>query len=172
MFLNLTCSKLFQCVLGLSVYIQATVNINQNFLKVVVHVIITDQWSQTKCLYEIQITVIYSSAILVTVMSECHVKRVICKTWTRTLANNADPDRSCRMQQLIKVCTVCLNHRKPRVKVPIQDHFSQSTLRDIETTSAVSALFFLIHMIIKVYYLLSITDKTRHAPCLMCHNSR
>ena len=37
--------------------------------------------------------VIYSHAILVTVMSECHVKRVICKTWTGTLANSADADQ-------------------------------------------------------------------------------
>ena len=43
---------------------------------------------------EIQVTVIYSRAILVAVMSECCVKRVICKTWTGTLANSADPDQT------------------------------------------------------------------------------
>ena len=37
--------------------------------------------------------VIYSHTILVAVMSECSVKRVICKTWTGTLANSADPDQ-------------------------------------------------------------------------------
>ena len=45
---------------------------------------------------KIQKVVIYSHAILVTVTSECYVKRVICKTWTGlsagTLANCADPD--------------------------------------------------------------------------------
>ena len=44
-------------------------------------------------LYKIQLTVIYSHVILVTVTSGCHVKRVICKTWTGTLANSADPDQ-------------------------------------------------------------------------------
>ena len=46
---------------------------------------------------EIQITVIYSRAILVAVMSECCVNRVICKIWTGTfgtLANSADPDQT------------------------------------------------------------------------------
>ena len=37
--------------------------------------------------------VIYSHAILVAVMSEYRVKRVICKTWTGTLANSEDPDQ-------------------------------------------------------------------------------
>ena len=37
--------------------------------------------------------VIYSCAILITVMSECPVKKVICKTWTGTLANSEDPDQ-------------------------------------------------------------------------------
>ena len=35
----------------------------------------------------------YSRAILVAVTSECRVKMVICKTWTATLANSADPDQ-------------------------------------------------------------------------------
>ena len=40
---------------------------------------------------KIQVKVIYSRAIHVTVMSECHTKTVICKTWTGTLANSAEP---------------------------------------------------------------------------------
>ena len=44
----------------------------QNFLKVIVHVIIIDQLNQTACLYEIQVTVIYSQAILGAMASECH----------------------------------------------------------------------------------------------------
>ena len=44
-------------------------------------------------LYEIQVTVIYSRAILITVTSECRVKRVIFKTWTEALANSAGPDQ-------------------------------------------------------------------------------
>ena len=41
---------------------------------------------------EIQVTVLYSHAILV-ITSECSVKKFMCKTWTRTLANSADPDQ-------------------------------------------------------------------------------
>ena len=32
--------------------------------------------------------------MLVTVMSECLVKKAICETWTGTLANSADPDQT------------------------------------------------------------------------------
>ena len=56
--------------------------------------IVMDQWNQTACLYEIQVTVIYSHAILVTVTSGCGVKRVICGT----LADSADPDQT---QQIV-----------------------------------------------------------------------
>ena len=63
------------------------------FIKVVVHVIITDQW--------IQVTVIYSRSSLVAVTSECCVKRVICKTWTDfstgTLENKTDQDQTPRI---------------------------------------------------------------------------
>ena len=59
----------------------------------VVNVIIVDQWNQTTCLYEIQVTVIYSRASLVAMTSDSSVKRV-CKTWTRTLANSEDPDQT------------------------------------------------------------------------------
>ena len=45
-------------------------------------------------LYEIQVTVIYSLAILVAVTSDCRVSRVICKTWTGTLAKRTDSDQS------------------------------------------------------------------------------
>ena len=43
---------------------------------------------------KIQVIVIYSRAILVAVTSECRVRRVICKTWTGILANNADLDQT------------------------------------------------------------------------------
>ena len=36
----------------------------------------------------------YSRTILVSVKSECHVKRVICKTWIGTLADSVDPDQT------------------------------------------------------------------------------
>ena len=55
--------------------------------------IITDQRNQTAHLYEIQVTVIYSCAILVTV-TECRAKRVNYKTWTETFANSAGPDKT------------------------------------------------------------------------------
>ena len=45
--------------------------IHQNFLEVVVPVIIIDQWNQTARLYEIQVTVIYSHAILCDVKVPC-----------------------------------------------------------------------------------------------------
>ena len=35
-----------------------------------------------------------SDTILVIVTLECRVKLVICKTWTATLANSADPDQT------------------------------------------------------------------------------
>ena len=47
-----------------------------------------------RALNEIHVMVIYSRDILVIVTSECHVKRVIYKTWTGTLANSADPDQT------------------------------------------------------------------------------
>ena len=59
--------------------------------------------------------VFYSRATLVTVTSECRVKRVICKTWSWTLANNIDLDQTAQ-KRVIRVCTICLNYRKLRVK--------------------------------------------------------
>ena len=44
--------------------------------------------------YEIHVTVIYSHAIFLAVTSECPVTRVICKTWSGTLANSADADQA------------------------------------------------------------------------------
>ena len=43
-------------------------------------------------------------------------KEVISKTWTGTLANSANPDQTPRKRRLIRVCTVCLNYRKFRIK--------------------------------------------------------
>ena len=43
---------------------------------------------------EIHVTVIYSRTILVAMTSEYRIKRVICKTWTVTFANSADPDQT------------------------------------------------------------------------------
>ena len=37
---------------------------------------------------------IHSRAILVNVTEECHIKRVIHKTWTGTLATSVDPDQT------------------------------------------------------------------------------
>ena len=44
-------------------------------------------------LYEIQVTINYSRGSLVAVTSECHAKRIICKTWTGIWVNRADPDQ-------------------------------------------------------------------------------
>ena len=56
---------------------------------------------------EIQVTVIYSRAVLDTETSECRVKWVICKTWTGILVNSTDPDQTTQN-------AVCLNYRKLR----------------------------------------------------------
>ena len=55
--------------------------------------IVTDQCNQT-LRYRIQVTVIYSHAILDTVTSECSVKRVTCKTWTGTLTKTVQTDQT------------------------------------------------------------------------------
>ena len=49
---------------GSTVYNQSKVYIHQNFLKVVVHVIIIDQWNQTALFYEIQVMIIQSNLII------------------------------------------------------------------------------------------------------------
>ena len=53
------------------VYNRAKVYKHQNYLNVVVHVILIDKWNQTARLYEIQETVIYSRAVLFVLKSEC-----------------------------------------------------------------------------------------------------
>ena len=68
--------------------------IHLNFLQVVVHMIIIDQWNQTARLYEIEVTIIFNRAILVALTSECHVKTVIWQTWTGILTNSADADQT------------------------------------------------------------------------------
>ena len=60
----------------------AKVYVHQNFLNVVVHVIIIGQYNQTARFYEIQVTVFNSGAILIALTLECDVftvKRVTCK---------------------------------------------------------------------------------------------
>ena len=77
--------------------------------------ITTAQLNQTVGLYKIQVMAIYSHAILVTVTSECQVKRVICKTWTGTLANSADPNQMLQMSDQGLHCLLKLqevNYRK------------------------------------------------------------
>ena len=92
-------------VLESIVYNRAKVYIHQNFHTVVIYVMIIYRWNQT-----VRLCKIYSGAILVTVASECPVKRVICKTWTGALANSADPDQTLQnavsdqgMHQLLKI---------------------------------------------------------------------
>ena len=62
---------------------------HKNFLTVVAHVIIIDLWNQSARLYEIQVIIIYIAALFLSLTPERRVKRVICKTWTETLANSA-----------------------------------------------------------------------------------
>ena len=72
------------------VYNRAIVYKRQIFYQVVVHAIITDQWNSSTRLYNIQETVIYSRAILVSVQFQ----EDICKTLTVTLINSADLDQT------------------------------------------------------------------------------
>ena len=65
-------------------------------------------------LYEIQVTDIYNCAVLVTVTSECHVKRA--KTWTETLANSADSDQMPRNAASDQGLHCFINYRELRVK--------------------------------------------------------
>ena len=89
--------------------------------------------NQTARLYENQITVIYSRAV----MSECLVKGVICKTWTVALANSADLDQMLQNVASDQGLHCCLNYWKLRVEwkffSPRLRPFSQPTLRDIST---------------------------------------
>ena len=86
-----------------------------------------------------------SCVFFVVMTSECCVKRVICKTWTRlsavTLGNNADPDQTPHNAESDQGLLVCLNYRKLSVNekvlllVPILP-----TLTDNRPASVVSAL--------------------------------
>ena len=67
-----------------------SIQTQKNVLLVVVHVLITDQCGQD----EIQVTVIDSCTCLVAVMSQCSVKRIICKSMTGILTNSEDPDQT------------------------------------------------------------------------------
>ena len=71
---------------------------------------------KTEHLYKIKVTVTYSHAVLVTVTSKCHVKRVICKTCTWTLANSADPDQMPQNVASDQGLHCCLYYKKLRVK--------------------------------------------------------
>ena len=69
-------------------------------------------------------------------------KRVICKTWTRTLTNSADPDQTPQnaAADLGLHCLLVLQEDLMKVLSPRSELFYQPTLRDNRLTSAVSAL--------------------------------
>ena len=120
-----------------------TLYITSNFLKVVVCMIIINQWNQTARLYELQLKVIYSHAILVTVTQSAMWKRLSVKPglghW-QTVQTQIS-----KMGCLIKVCTICLNYKKLKiigsyrldgtVLSPSSGPFSRPTLRDNQPTS-------------------------------------
>ena len=122
----------------------SNVYMHQNFLKVVAHVIIIDY----ERLYEIQETIIYSRAILITVISaqgcQCRVKRVIVEPAFGHWQTVQTQIRRRRTRCLIRVCTVCLDYRKLKVKWNslkiCLGTFSKPILRDNRPTSAVSTL--------------------------------
>ena len=77
-------------------------------------------------MYKIQVTALYSRAILVAVTSECSEKRVIGKTWTGTIAYSADPDQTPQnaasdqgLDCLLKLKEV--KGQMKQSKVPVQD---------------------------------------------------
>ena len=69
-----------------------------------------------RALDEIHVMVIYSRDNLVAVTSEWSVKRVICKTWTGTLANSPDPDQTPQNAASDQSPHCLLNYRKLRIK--------------------------------------------------------
>ena len=88
---------------------------------------------------------LFIAALFLSLWPQCRVKRVICKTWTGTLATVQTQIRRRRTRRLIRVCTVCLNYRKLRVKwnnlkSPFMTIFSVFTQRQFRPISAVSAL--------------------------------
>ena len=103
-------------------------------------------------MYKIQAMVIHSCAVLVTVMSECSVKMVICKIWSGFICLDTcklcRPRSGRRMWHLIRVYTICLKYRNLRVKRNSLHSrpFSQHTL-DNRPISAVSALILPWHLV-------------------------
>ena len=65
---------------------------------------------------EIQVTVIDCRGIRVAVSLEWRVKRVICKTWTGSFANNADPDQNQQNTVSDKGLHSLLNYRNSNIK--------------------------------------------------------
>ena len=58
----------------------------------------------------------YSCAFLVAVTSECRVKKAVCKIWTGTLANSADPDQTSQNAASDQDLHCLLKLRKFKVK--------------------------------------------------------
>ena len=82
-------------VVGVIVYNRAKVYMHQNFLKVVVCVIIIGQWNQTaRFKYEMQVNVYFLSRYSLHCDIWVRVKRVIYKIWTGTLENSPYPDQT------------------------------------------------------------------------------
>ena len=101
-----------------------------NCLKVLIRVIIIDQWRRT------------------VVTSECCIKKIICKIYTGlsagTLANRADPDQTPQNAASDPNLRCLLNLQESKGKMkqscPRSGPVSQPTVRDNLPTSAVSAL--------------------------------
>ena len=74
--------------------------------------IVIDQWNLPARGYEIQVMVINSRAIFVTVTSECREEKIICKTLTGTFANSAYPDQTPLKVASDQGLHLCLIHGK------------------------------------------------------------
>ena len=89
--------------------------------------------------------VIYNTAMLVTAISECRVKKVISRTWTGTLANSADPHQTPQNTASDQGRQCLIKYKKLRLK---QDSFNSlfiiiifpAYIQDNLPISAVSAL--------------------------------
>ena len=82
-------------------------------------------------MYEIQVTVIYKRAILVSVTSDYRVKMIMCKTWIGILAKSADPDQAPQTAGITGLNETVISRSGP---------LSQPTRIENRHSSAVSAL--------------------------------
>ena len=138
--------------------------------------IIIDLWNQIARLHAIQVTVIYSLVILVTVTSECRVKR------DNLLNSYLYIGKQCKLRSCVtergvwsgSACNVCSNLRKFGVKKNTALHnFSQPTLRDLPVFSVLWFICLLPHGMfrdaIDLFNVFVFIVGTNHVITMLCH---